>query len=201
MNKLITLTLLVFATLAAAAQSYDPLHDTPSPKEPPQANQQSSDTLFNFHVKNGDLVWQKVFETNLSFDQIQDAISSMAGIYIQSVTPDERIIIKGEADKVFLKNQYNIPYSEISYSVQFKITYSAFVDFKGGKYRVTVTQINTITPIDVKYGLGNSWLIELAYNAKKSSFRKSFIDSGKPLDLYFSDVFSFKEIAAAKDDW
>lgn len=154
-----------------------------------------ADTMYNFLVHDSDLIWQKVFDSNLNTAQIAEYLSSVKELSVESVS-ENRIVAKGNVYQIPFMSKYNFGAMEVSTIVAHRVTYSVLVDIKSGKYRVTVNQIESITPI---MGSIKSRLYTTFFSKKKGGIKASFKYSGLPLNVYFSDIFTVPE--PVTDNW
>ena len=155
---------------------------------------------YSFKIESRNLIWQHVFETSLSPDDVVQRLKTK-GIWEavefvgDDLTGNSR---KQAADFRSLGyNEMNIPI----YVGRMDITFFALVQFQEGKYRVTVSNISLIQ----RYDDGISKMGEVTsldrFAIKKSGvFKSAFL--GKPAEIYnktFLSIFELEESVEA--DW
>ncbi len=163
----------------------------------------------NFIIVDSDLIWQKVYETDLKPEQIQKQLKQMGGFNIESVNDNELHlnILRTKIDYTGAGyKKWGLPaYLAMNDYIAF-----AMIQFKEGKYRVTVKKIKLIQKenhsttiggnnIDL-YSEGAETAIE-EYTIKNSGdYKNQFIKTGSiVLDYTFNNLFEIKE--ATTDDW
>lgn len=155
----------------------------------------------SFLIENDKLLWQKIFITEMSFDQLTLAVIE-SGV-LSSINIEENKIV-GES-KLFEAEYKGAGFSE--FGTPMYIARSFFegycvIDFKDGRYRVTIRNIM----LTQKYSDGLSTLGEkrtiesFAVNIGKDTLKPSF--NKKPaiiLDYTFNKAFTFS--MAEDDEW
>lgn len=99
------------------------------------------DTINNFYAEDNDIIWQKVYETNFTFDQLVTNISESGLLHKIYVSSNK---ITGDL-KPFEVDFKGAGYSRgltPMYLLGSLLTGFVAVDFKDGKYRVTIVRIN-----------------------------------------------------------
>lgn len=180
--KHIFLSLLLLISVASYAQD-----DMYVPQTKKTTIEQSA---YNFRVVNHELVWQKSFETKMTAAQIFENLSLNADLTIRSNT-EERIVLLGKAINIPFTTRYHFGAMQVSSLVANTINYSATIDIKNGRYRVSIINITFSVP-----RLTDGSLSETFIKKKDGRIKSSFSYSGKPLDTYFSDIFGLGQ----KDD-
>lgn len=151
----------------------------------------------NFKIENRDLVWQFIFETDLSQEELKQELSTK-GIWESFEKVGEDLIgICSGMDADFK----GAGYSEMSvpiYVARKSINFHSLIQFKDGRYRVTISNIKLIQKYDdglTKQGV--VWaLSEIAVN-KNGSFRKGFLK--KPSEIYNYTFMNSLEIQQNED--
>lgn len=154
----------------------------------------------NFSIDNGGVVWQKVFETDLGFDDFTNKIKEMGVLGDIEIAESKMIgrLIPVEPDVS------GAGFKRMSASLYIvRSLYDGFtlIEFKDGRYHVTLKNINMIQkyddPIDKK---GNTMAIEKQV-AGNGEFAKHFLGkSSKILDYTFTKTFTITK-SETNDDW
>jgi hypothetical protein len=153
----------------------------------------------NFKIEEGTFLWQKIYETELSNEDLINSIKTSGIIKeIQNMENSLTGIIENlNLDyKGFGKSEMNTAmYISRSYFKSFVL-----IEFKEGKYRITLKEMKLVQ----KYSDGLSEegeiseLRNFAVKNSKSKFKKSFKKAPAGiLNFTFDKVFKFKK----KSDW
>ncbi len=156
----------------------------------------------NFLPENNGIIWRKVFETKMDFDQLVDKIKE-SGI-LENVEVGKNNIL-GQLKPIDADFK-GAGYGEMStpmYVARSFFSGFAIIEFKNGKYRVTLKKIM----LTQKYndGLskeGQKTTIE-TYGIKKGKNEMKRAFSKSPsiiLDYTFTNAFTFKSLDK-KDNW
>lgn len=149
----------------------------------------------NFLIEDGDIIWQKIYETNKPFEKISSFIKE-SGI-IKSIELSENSKLTGEFSTLGADFK-GAGFSEMSTPIYIARNYfSGFVivEYKYKRYRVTIKNIN----LTQKYNDGLSAQGEVSalntYAIKKNStIKKMFLGSASQiLDFTFSKLFEINE--------
>lgn len=135
------------------------------------------------------LEWSKVYETELSTEDLHEAIK----IQLKAEEISENTFF------VSIKN-YQLDYKSLGYTtlnapiaIQGKINFDLFIKTKEGKYKATVKEIKSITPPD--YLPFDMELLAI----KKGKYRKFFINHlSKSLEYNLTKKTT---LVAEDDDW
>jgi hypothetical protein len=157
------------------------------------------DTTKNFTIENREVIWQQVFETKLSFNELKYQIKNNA------------IFDKLEIDssKLFGElKQLNADYKGAGFSegltpiyiTRSHINAFATIEFKEGKYRVTVRKIVLTQAYDDALSKqGEKTNIE-TYAVKNGKLAASFKKTPSTvLNFTFNNLFEVKQ--EKKNDW
>lgn len=165
-------------------------------------NSHSQDLEFqNFKMEDGNLLWQKVYETELSNDEIIKSFKT-SGIIKDIETLENSLT--GTIENL------NLDYSgygktEINTAMYISRNYFksfVLIEFKKSKYRITLKQMKLVQKFSD--GLNKegeiSELKDYSIKNNNSNFRKSFKKSpSKILNFTFDKVFEIKK--KKKSDW
>jgi hypothetical protein len=159
----------------------------------------SQDTINNFKVDNQQIIWQRVYDTKLNFKDLVTQIKT-SGLF-ETISIDS-LEITGDL------RQFNADYKGAGYSEMITPIYvarshiNAFVllDFKEGKYRVTLKKIVlTQAYKDALSKQGEKTNLEL-YAIKKEQFTNAFKKSPSViLNFTFNKLFELKN--AGESNW
>ena len=144
----------------------------------------------NFKIIDGEVVWQKVYESKDSINQIIKRLNVLTAI-IKDLDADYKGagFSRGMAPMFLISD---------------KITGSVTIDFKDGKYRATIKHMkmeNKIaTPISK---IGETEPIETyALKKKNTIFKSGFLtDPAIILDYTFNKIFEKKEMKKEDENW
>lgn len=154
----------------------------------------------NFKIEHGSLIWQQVYETTLPANDIIKYLKS-AGV-VRNIELSENIAT-GTIDMPI--NYKSAGYSEMNipmYIPRNNIVCTATIEFKEGRYRVTLKNLNLkATMEDPMTKIGEiSPLETFALKKKNSVFREAFFKTPNTIYNYtFSQVFEMKN--SNNDNW
>ncbi len=156
----------------------------------------SQDSFLNFGIFNDRIIWQKVYETSHSKQEIIDYFKVFCNISIAEQT-GERIIGGSYGNKIDF-NKYKG--SKIGNTIfDDNLAYKVIIDLNEKKYRVTILDIQFSKDggimIDGWGNMGNrSSIIDNKY-IKDGKLKTSFTREGaESLNKYFIDQFSVKSL-------
>lgn len=160
----------------------------------------------SFSIDNSQLSWQKVFQNDMKIDEIESKLKQM-GLFKNLVFNKNQV--SGEIENIpadyngIGKNSWNTSF----YVQNTLITGTFFIEFKEGRYRITLNGINLIT-INELAGSGitvmsaNSIQPLSEFAIKKGKFRKGFLKSDANIYEYtFSNLFDFSKYNIKSNDW
>ncbi|MBN8623218.1 MAG: hypothetical protein J0L47_08835 [Flavobacteriales bacterium] len=162
----------------------------------------------NFVVNDGQVQWQKVYETTKTFDEIQKAVKNKNNVKITEQT--ENTII-GEF-KGLIMDYRKAGHTYMGTPIVLNETnkyYGLFkIEFKDGKYRATIRNVAsegmTMTMYGAGLGLGSDLdtTLETMVLNKKGEVRKGFAKvAGKIIDVTFIDLMDFNKTEINNDNW
>lgn len=158
----------------------------------------------NFSIKDGKLVWQKVFDTELTKNELFRYFAYNGAFEV----------IKEEDSTLLLQHKKAVlnfkPYKgAVIMAMHSPATAQAVIQYKDGKYRVTVTDVIYHSDLSVSLrGVSTNSntqysLDEIAYNFKKQEYRSSFKSRGyaEMMNNIFIDLFTIGELSHSDDNW
>jgi hypothetical protein len=158
-----------------------------------QANSQVAHR--NFQVEKGEIIWQKVIETNMNSEEIMERIKDLGIIGNMSIS-DNKIL--GDLRPIaadFKGAGYSVTQTPIFIS-QNLIDGFVAVEFRDEKYRITIRRILFTHKDDPLSSLGKKSTIESYGLNRNNEFNNSFQKSASEiLDYTFSKIFEFTEIS------
>ena len=178
---------------------------------PAFAQEKFSDTLYsgkanndvlNFKIDNGSVIWQKIYKTNYSKEEIINHFKKSGFIKNLELSED---LLTGEIKNIEA-DYAGAGYRKMSTPmVLLSENISAFVSiqFKETRYRVTVKQIKFATMLETTLSkIGETIPIErYALRKKNTIFKNDFLgDPCNILDYTFNKIFEIKE-KAEDEDW
>lgn len=162
----------------------------------------SQESVNNFHIEENSIIWQRVFEKSLNFEQLYTLVNDSGQF---ELLKKEENKITGELKQIDADFK-RAGFTEMGIPMYIpRSSYSAFViiDFKDGKYRVTIKKIVLTQKYDdplSKQGEKTN-LESFGLKRGKSEFTASFIKSpAQILDYTLTQKFDFKE-TGEKDNW
>ncbi|SIS30633.1 hypothetical protein SAMN05421639_101979 [Chryseobacterium shigense] len=163
----------------------------------------------NFVVEGSQVSWQKVYETEKSFEEIIETLKTRNSLIIKEKNENS---IEGEISNLIMDyRKAGHTYMGTPIILNETNKYKGFfkVEFKDGKYRATIRNVSsegmTVTMYGSGLGLGSrldTTLENMALN-KKGEIRKGFPKvSGKIIDVTFNNLFDFtKNEENKRDEW
>jgi hypothetical protein len=155
----------------------------------------SQEKVGNFEIEGREIIWQKVFDSNLNNEEIIEKIKDSGTIENLSFGENK---VSGDL-KPMEADFRGAGYSEIGTPM---IVYRSFIngfviaEFKEGKYRITIKRII----LTKKYDQGDKTSLEYYGLNRRNEFTNVFRKSaGEILDFTFSEKFNFAKIQ--NDTW
>ena len=160
------------------------------------------ETVTNFSPENNKIIWQKVFETEMDFNQLTEKIKE-SGI-LENIEIGENKIL-GQTKQIDADFK-GAGYGEMSTPMYVSRSFFdgfAIIEFKDGKYRVTLKNIMLTQQYDD--GLseeGEKTTIEtFGIKKGKNEMKRAFTKSPSIiLDYTFTNTFTFKS-SDTNDNW
>jgi len=156
------------------------------------------DTINNFYAEENEIIWQKVYETNFTFDQLVTNITEsgqLEKIYVSNnkITGDLKPF---EAD--FKGAGYSRGFTPM-YLLGSLLTGFATIDFKDGKYRVTIKRIiyeftssSGFTYNSALWRQGDKHSLSSVVLKRDNIMKEAFKDGSIILNYTFSKKFDLK---------
>lgn len=153
----------------------------------------NSPNIDNFSIKNGVLIWQKIYDTELSKEQLIHAIRSSGDFSNISVYKDNLI---AEISELSLSHK---EYNAIAgvkaphYAIHKYLKSYVVIDFKENRYRVTIKSIK-FTPKDFSLEFGSRIFEaeEIFLDSTTGNFNNRFLKKGsKIMDFTFQKITDF----------
>ena len=159
------------------------------------------DVANNFEIEDKEIIWRKVFETELTFDQLIEKIKD-SGLFEKMELGDNKVT--GDIREINADFK-GAGFSEMGTPMYVvRSHYNAFttIEFKDGKYRVTLKKIILTQKYDdglSKQGERTNldmFALKTTKDEMKGAFKKS---PSLILDHTFTDKFLFKNTPSKKD--
>lgn len=158
----------------------------------------------NFILENKTIKWQKVFDTNLSKNElgnlfIKNIVSNFQTENLQEF--EDRILFNVKQDKIDFKSMGG-SWGSTALFVQYPIDYFVMVDIKENKYRITIKNI-IVDMSSAGFGNTANELINYITKKKNSVFRKSSASSKGAtfFNNHFMNKFDINKISKENDEW
>lgn len=156
----------------------------------------------NFVIENGKLIWQHIYETELTNKQLIQNIKSSGNFKNLEISDNE---ITGEIENLTIDYK-GFGLSEMStpiYIARTSINSFVLFELKEDRYRVTIKNIKLIQRYDD--GLSKqgdiSDLENYALKKKNSIFQNNFLNlPSKIIDFTFKSITEF-DVIEKEDDW
>ncbi|MDG1811408.1 MAG: hypothetical protein P8H13_05685 [Polaribacter sp.] len=155
----------------------------------------------NFEIENGKLIWQKVYETELTKEQLTDKIKNSGNF--KNVELNESGIIAEITNLTLDYKGYGL--SEMStpiYIARNSVNSFVQIEFKESKYRVSIKNIKLKQNYDdALSNQGEMTDLEVfALKKRNTEFKSSFLEkSSKIINFTFENITEFK--VKEKDKW
>lgn len=148
----------------------------------------------NFKVENGQIVWQKIYHTSLSEDQIKKAIQ--ADPILNPMAAD----LSGTSNPVKVDCNKSLPIY-----MDGQVQYFGRIEVKEGRYRITVSNINIIPSMTISFmgarsGENPTPLETYQIRTRDQQLKNNSLATNTIgcLDAYFWKTFAFR---LPEDDW
>ena len=160
----------------------------------------AQDTINNFRTEQDEVIWQKIFDTQLSFDDLLSHIQDQG--VLESITSiNDKITGDLKPFEVDYKGAgYSRGFTPI-YLLSNLFTGYVVIEFKEPRYRVTIRKVlmeklysDGLSRMGTKESL-NSYVIKKGKNTMKDSFKG---DASKILGYNFNKLFTIKK---QDDNW
>ena len=154
-------------------------------------------TSQNFKAADGKITWQKVYDSELTQQQIGEIMTRDAQLAAAAAN------FRGRTEPVGLNCEGSIPiYMEAL------LDYFVTIEFKEGRYRVTasdlqLTPLNTISIYGVEDSGAPVALEKYQLRSRDGELRKNNLAmrSLECMDQYLSEKFEFKELTESAEAW
>lgn len=164
--------------------------------------------LYGFKPLGNDLVWQYVYETDLSPTEIKEYFISSGKF--ESVQGNDSSIWGNSKKKQLNRKSAGVGRGTLSRAyalLNYPLSYFIKIDIKDGKYRVTVGNITAHPDISLSYmGVSTNTNTqisarELLYNFNKGKFKNKEGCAGISLCLYDEFLIDKKILDKTDDNW
>lgn len=164
-----------------------------------------SDNKFNFRIENNTVLWQKVFDTRLTYNQIIEIISK-DNKYSNIKQFDSTIVFTHEKLDPDLKGAGYSRGSAPMYILDNLIKQDVTIEVKQNRYRVTCKNIFCVQQRSIQIGFlsttnGETHSIESIVINRKGELKKGITAYGyEILDYNYTKEFNFNNRIVKKDD-
>lgn len=154
---------------------------------------QAQNQSHNFYLENGKIIWQKIFTTKLNFEQLVVQIKE-SGILKNTENIQGKIIGQTKLINPDFKGAGFRSSSVPILVLRYNLDGIAIIEFKKGKYRVTLKDLNLTDKYNNLYSRkGGTPIEKMVLKSGKNEFRKYFTKSpSKIFDYTFSKLFNFQ---------
>ncbi len=160
------------------------------------------ETVNNFEIEQKEVVWRKVVETTLTFDQLVEKIKN-SGLLDKIEIGDNQLAGDFRDIAADFKGAGFSEMGTPMYIARSHFNGFAIIEYKEGRYRVTLKKIILVQKYDdglSKQGERTNldvFALKTTKDKMKGAFKKS---PSLILDYTFTDKFTFKD-APTKKDW
>ncbi|ADV50586.1 hypothetical protein Celal_3320 [Cellulophaga algicola DSM 14237] len=155
----------------------------------------------NFEIENGKLIWQKVYETELTKEQLTDKIKN-SGNFKNVELNESGIIAEITNLTLDFKGYGSSEMSTPMYIARNSVNSFVQIEFKESKYRVSIKHIKlTQNYDDALSSQGEMTDLEVfALKKRNTEFKSSFLKKpSKIINFTFENITEFK--VKEKDKW
>lgn len=165
------------------------------------SNINAQENINSFAIEEGKLIWQKVYETDLGFDELL-SVTKESGLFQIVEVSDDKILAEVKSINADFKGA---GYSEMStpmYVSRSFIEGFVKIEFKQGRYRISIKNIMLIQKYDDGVSKeGEKSSLESFAIKKGNIMKKPFTKSpSKILDYTFTKEFNLKA-KTKTDNW
>ena len=97
---------------------------------------------YNFSTKDGDVIWQKVYPTNLSTKEVFDAIKTSGNLF--DITETDQVMTGNLVERVAEYSSLGYKRGTVPIFVNHLLGGFAEVEMRDGRYRVTISKMYRI---------------------------------------------------------
>ena len=179
--------------------------------DPQSSGSSAIDGTVNFKVDGESILWQKVFETPLDFQQLTEKVKDL-GIVKDLETRDNKL--SGDLNAIDFDfkgagfKRMNTPI----YFISDKMNGFVIIDYQPGKYRVTIKRLSSISQMPTPTLLGTYLPKGTITNLENYAFRKSKKHAGDYTSSFIEiqsliwnhtilSLFAFKDKPITTDKW
>ena len=149
---------------------------------------------YNFSTKDGDVIWQKVYPTNLSTKDVFDAIKTNGGLF--DITETDHVMTGNLVERVAEYSSLGYKRGNVPIFVNHLLGGFAKVEMRDGRYRVTVSKMYRIddsTPARER--------TDFTFYVNRKGELRLFPETARIIfDAYFNKMFEIKD-AAEEENW
>ena len=157
----------------------------------------------NFEIENGKLIWQKVYETELTNEQLKERIKN-SGNFKNLELSENGIIAEITNLSIDYKGYGSSEMSTPIYVARNSLNSFVQIEFKENRYRVTIKNIKLTQKYeDALSNQGEMTDLEVfALKKRNTEFKSSFLKKpSKIINFTFEKLTEFKVKAKDKDKW
>ena len=168
----------------------------------------AQEELYGFKPFENDLIWQFVYETDLSPDEVKEYF--MTSGKFEFVHDNDSSIWGNSKKKQLNRESAGVGKGSLSGAyalLNYPLSYFIKIDIKDGKYRVTIGNITAHPNVSLSYmGVSTNsntqiYARELLYNFNKRKFKNKEGAAGVSLCLYDEFLINEKLRIMSDDNW
>lgn len=158
-------------------------------------SQKYVDSLYNFKTENGNIFWQKVFETKNEDSKKEFKEKLFLKLKTNDLKETQNTITFNVENESINFKKYGGKSLFTAFYIQQTNSHLVKIDFKNHKYRVTITNLTSAT---MNTGVRMN-LEEYVVRKNKIKTAKTHKKGLKIYEQHFTDKFTIKELK--KEDW
>lgn len=149
---------------------------------------------YNFFTKDGDVIWQKVYPTNLSTKEVFDAIKTSGNLF--DITEIDQVLTGNLVERVAEYSSLGYKRGNVPIFVNHLLGGFVKVEMRDGRYRVTISKlyrINDASPARER--------TDFTFYVNKKGELRLFPETAQIIfNAYFNKMFEMKD-TAEDEDW
>ena len=157
------------------------------------ASSQEKDT-YNFTTKDGDVIWQKVYPTNLSTKEVFDAIKTSGNLF--DITETDQVMTGNLVERVAEYSSLGYKRGNVPIFVNHLLGGFVKVEMRDGRYRVTISKLYRIDDSSPSRDR-----TDFTFYVNRKGELRLFPETARIIfDANFNKMFELKN-TTEKEDW
>lgn len=149
---------------------------------------------YNFYTKDGDVIWQKVYPTNLSTKEVFDAIKTSGNLF--DITETDQVLTGNLVERVTDYSSLGYKRGNVPIFVNHLLGGFVKVEMRDGRYRVTINKMYRID--DTTSARERT---DFTFYVNRKGELRLFPETARIIfDANFNKMFEIKD-TAEDEDW